>query len=198
MLSSYFFLLFLTIFSLSGCSTSGECCGGGRAGAFGSSESCSQNSCRSNCSTSNCNTCQRETCCETIEPQDAATVQLAEAASSISQSLTQLSAIQQANTPTPKIYLPITRACEMTNLVSIDWSGPVGPLLDRIAHMIHYRVRKLGVPPAIPVVVTINARNTPLADIVRDIAFQCGTRACINVYSDQCILELHYVRGCCL
>lgn len=205
MLRSYCSLFLLMIVGLSGCSIWGDNdygvgCGGCRAGGFGSSESCSQNSCRSNCNTCQRQTCceSRRTCCESIEPQDAATVQLAEAASSISHSLTQLSAIQQANTPTPQIYLPITRACEMTNLVSIDWSGPIGPLVDRIACMIHYRVRKLGVPPAIPVIVTINARNTPLADIVRDIAFQAGTRACLNVYSDECILELHYVRGCCL
>lgn len=136
--------------------------------------------------------------CESMEPEDAATIQLAEAASSISQSLTELSAIQQANTPTPRIHLPITRACEMTNLVSIDWAGPVGPLVDRIGCMTHYRVRKLGVPPAIPVIISINARNTPLADIVRDIAFQSGTRACIVIYSDQRIIELRYLRGCCL
>jgi defect in organelle trafficking protein DotD len=145
-----------------------------------------------------CNTATVRQCCENTEPQDAATIQLAEAASSISQSLTQLSAIQQANTPTPRIYLPITRACEMQNLVSIDWAGPVGPLIDRIGCMTHYSVRKLGVPPAIPVIVSLNARNTPLADILRDVAFQCGTRACIVVYSDKRIIELRYQRSCCL
>jgi len=139
-----------------------------------------------------------KTCCESIEPQDTATVQLAEAASSISRSLTELSAIQQANTPTPCVCLPVTRTCEMANLVSIDWAGPVGPLVDRIGCMTHYRVRKLGVPPAIPIIVSINARNTPLADIVRDVAFQCGTRACIVIYSDKRIIELRYLRGCCL
>lgn len=137
-------------------------------------------------------------CCESIEPQDAATIQLAEAASSISQSLTQLSAIQQANTPTPRICLPITRACEMMNLVSVDWAGPIGPLIDRIGCMTHYSVRKLGVPPAIPVLISINARNTPLADVVRDIAFQAGTRACVVIYSESRIIELRYLRGCCL
>jgi defect-in-organelle-trafficking protein DotD len=145
-----------------------------------------------------CCTSARHNCETIVEPQDAATIQLAEAASSISQSLTQLSAIQQANTPTPRIYLPITRACEMANLVSIDWAGPVGPLVDRIGCLTHYCVRKLGVPPAIPVIVSLNARNTPLADVIRDVAFQCGTRACIVIYSDQRIIELRYLRGCCL
>jgi defect-in-organelle-trafficking protein DotD len=134
-------------------------------------------------------------------PNDSATVQLAEAAASISRSLTQLSAIQQANTPTPCICLPITRACEMQNLVSVDYAGPIGPLVDRIGCMANYRVRKLGRPPAIPVLVAINARNTPLADVLRDVAFQAGTKACVVVCSNQRIIELRYRHmcegGCC-
>lgn len=134
--------------------------------------------------------------CPSIEPQEAATVQLAQAAASISQSLTELSAIQQANTPTPRVYLPITRASEMANLVSLDFAGPVGPLVDRVGCMTHYRVRKIGVPPSIPIIISINVHNKPLADVVRDIAFQCGTRACIVVYSNKRIIELRYLRGC--
>jgi defect in organelle trafficking protein DotD len=131
-----------------------------------------------------------------IDPQDPATVQLAEAASSISQSLTRLSAVQQANTPAPCVCLPITCDCEMSNLVSVDWAGPIGPLIDRIGLMSHYRVRKLGNPPAIPVVVSINAHNTPLGEILRDAAFQAGTRAHVIVYSDSRVIELRYLRGC--
>lgn len=131
-----------------------------------------------------------------IEPNDSATIQLAEAAASISRSLTQLSAMQQANTPTPSVCLPITRACEMQNLVSVDFAGPIGPLIDRIGCMANYRVRKLGRPPAIPVLIAINARNTPLADVLRDVAFQAGTKACVVVYSDCRIIELRYQHMC--
>lgn len=145
------------------------------------------------CSLSGC--CTLRQLPQSIDPQDPATVQLAEAASSISQSLTQLSAIQQINTPTPQVCLPITCACEMTNLVSVDWAGPIGPLVDRIGLMSHFRVRKLGNPPAIPVIVSINARNTPLADVLRDLAFQAGTKAHVIVYSDRRIIELRYLRG---
>ena len=137
----------------------------------------------------------QQQCPPSIDPQDPATVQLAEAASSISRSLTELSAIQQVNTPTPHLCLPITHACEMTNLVSVDWAGPIGPLVDRIGLMSHYRVRKLGNPPAIPVVISINAKDTPLADVLRDVAFQAGTKARIVVYSDRRIIELRYMRG---
>jgi defect-in-organelle-trafficking protein DotD len=139
-----------------------------------------------------CCTAGRHCSNSSIDPIDPATTQLAEAATSISQSLTQLSGIQQANTPTPCLCLPVTCACEMMNLVSIDWAGPVGPLVDRIGLMTGYRVRKLGSPPAIPVIVSLNARNTPMADVVRDIAFQCGTQAHLCVYDDKRLLELRY------
>ena len=130
-----------------------------------------------------------------IDPQDPATVQLAEAASSISQSLTQLSAVQQANTPTPSICLPMTCDNEMSNLVSVDWAGPIGPLMDRIGLMSHHRVRKLGNPPAIPIVVSINAHNTPLGEVLRDAAFQAGTKARVIVYPNKRVIELRYLRG---
>lgn len=129
------------------------------------------------------------------DPQDPATIQLAEAAASISQSLTRLSAIQQANTPAPSVCLPITCDCEMSNLVSVDWEGPIGPLIDRIGLMAHYRVRKLGNPPPIPVLVAITAHNTPLGEVLRDVAFQGGTRAEVVVYENKRIIELRYLRG---
>ena len=83
----------------------------------------------------------------------------------------------------------------MAELVSIDWSGAVGPLVTKIAALSHYRVNSLGVPPAIPIIVSVTAKDTPLADILRDANFQCGIRASITVYPATKIIELRYARN---
>ena len=62
-------------------------------------------------------------------PYDPAMTQLAEAATSVSQSLNTLAAIQKARTPAYQKRLPNPATYGMTDIVSLDWSGPVEPLL---------------------------------------------------------------------
>jgi defect-in-organelle-trafficking protein DotD len=127
---------------------------------------------------------------------DEAAAKLAEAATSISQSLTELQGIQKAAIPV-KTYKPLVdpQSFAMAELVSVDWSGPAAPLLQKIADASHYRLRVLGVQPAIPVLVSITAKNTPLADIIRDLDFQCGKQANIAVYPATRIIELRYAKA---
>ncbi len=127
---------------------------------------------------------------------DEASMQLAEAATSISQSLTELQGIQKAATPAKaNKALVDPQSFALTELVSVDWSGPVAALLQKVADASHYRLRILGTQPAIPVLVSITAKNTPLADIVRDVDFQCGKQANIAVYPSSRIIELRYAKA---
>jgi defect in organelle trafficking protein DotD len=57
-----------------------------------------------------------------------------------------------------------------------------------------YRLRVVGVNPAIPVLVTVNAKDLPLAAIVRDIDFQGARKASVKVYPQSRIIELRYMR----
>jgi len=127
---------------------------------------------------------------------DVAAVKLAEAASSVSQSLADLAAVQQAATP-PLAFnaLPGPDTYGLPGRASIDWSGPVEPLLRRIADACDYRVRVLGMRPAVPVVVTINAKDMPLGEMVRNIALQVAKTANVVVYPRQHVIELRYVRS---
>ena len=125
-----------------------------------------------------------------------ATVQLAEAATSISRSLGELAAIEKAAIkPSHKSLPPPTNDPTLTKLVTIDWAGPIGPFVNKLAVIAGYRVRVLGVPPAIPIIVTINAKDTCLGDILRDAGFQGGTRANIYVLPSSKTIELRYNRG---
>lgn len=129
-------------------------------------------------------------------PADDAAIQLTEAATSISQSLTDLTSIEKAIAPPINCKrLPYPTSSDMNQLVSIDWSGPIEPLLRRIALMCDYKVRIIGRRPAIPVLVTISAKNTPVGYIIRDANFQAASKAGVWVYPGIRTIELRYGRA---
>ena len=114
---------------------------------------------------------------------------------SVSKSLQELAEIDRATHPRAILPSPIEPdMIGMGQLGSIDWSGPVGPLVKKIAEATNYKFKVLGTPPAIPVLISITAKNTPLADILRDASFQCGNRANIVTYPASRIIELRYTK----
>lgn len=126
---------------------------------------------------------------------DNATIQLAEAANSVSNSLLELAKIQAAATPAAKgKKLPDPSLYRMNTLASVDWSGPIEPLIKHIAEASNFKTRVLGNAPAIPIIISISAKNTPLANIVRDVDFQAGTKADVYVYPSAKTIELRYAK----
>jgi len=124
---------------------------------------------------------------------DDASIKLAEAATSISQSLSNLEAMETATRPAALTKpLPSPDTYGMSDLVSVDWSGPVAPLLLKVGSASNYKVRVLGKEPAIPIIVSIAVKNTPLAYVLRDADFQCGDRANIIVYPAIRTIEIRY------
>jgi defect-in-organelle-trafficking protein DotD len=125
-----------------------------------------------------------------------AQAQVAEASTSVSGSLQELSAMNMANTS--KTTLKQTGASfnpqitGMTEQASIDWNGPVLPIVKKIASAAGYHVRVLGVTPPIPVLVLVSADNQPLADILRNVMYQVHNKAAIKVYPKKRIIELRY------
>jgi defect-in-organelle-trafficking protein DotD len=125
----------------------------------------------------------------------AADIKLAVAADSASKSLKELAEIDRAIHPQARIPSPIDPdMVGMGQLGSIDWSGPVGPLVKKVANATNYKLNVLGKSPAIPILISITAKDTPLADILRDAGFQCGKQANIVIYPASKIIELRYVK----
>ncbi len=125
---------------------------------------------------------------------DDAEIKLAEAAVSVSKSLDCLAEIEKATHPCIRIPPPIdANRFGLACLASVDWVGPVEPLLRRIAESTHYCLRVLGKEPAIPVIVSVNSRNIPFADILRSISLQIYKKACIVVYPNSRVIELRYM-----
>ncbi len=121
---------------------------------------------------------------------------LAEASYSVSRSIVDLAESEQAAHPDAAVEPPPSPASYgMGGLSTIDWSGPIEPLLRQIANASNYRVVTLGTQPAIPVLVTINARNAMLGDILRDVGYQCGKRATVLVFPGSRVIELRYAKN---
>lgn len=121
---------------------------------------------------------------------------LAEASFSVSRSIVDLAETEQAADPNLGIEPPPSPASYgMAGLTTIDWSGPVEPLIRQIANASNYRVRVLGTQPAIPVLVTVNAKNVMLGDVLRDVGYQCGKRACVILFPESRVIEIRYAKN---
>lgn len=130
------------------------------------------------------------------DPPDPAGSALAEASYAVSRSISNLTEVAQAAHPMPTMPdSPSPASYGMSGLTSVDWSGPVEPLVRQIAKSVNYRTRVLGRSPAIPVMVSIYDKNMMVADILRDIGYQCGRRAAVVVYPDSRVIELRYARS---
>ncbi|HLB43608.1 MAG TPA: type IVB secretion system lipoprotein DotD [Gammaproteobacteria bacterium] len=121
---------------------------------------------------------------------------LAEASYSVSRSVVDLAETAQAAHPLPSLAPPPSPTTYgMAGLTTVDWSGPVEPLVKQIAYAANYRVRVLGTAPAIPVLVTVYAKNTMLGDILRDVGYQCGRRATVTIFPESRVIELRYAKN---
>lgn len=121
---------------------------------------------------------------------------LAEASYSVSRSVVDLAETAQAAHPLPHLAPPPSPATYgMAGLTTIDWSGPVEPVVRQIARAADYHFRVLGTPPAIPVLITVYRKNVMLGDILRDVGYQTGRRAAVVVYPNSRTIELRYAKN---
>ena len=122
-----------------------------------------------------------------------AQAQVAEAATAVGHSLQELSAVQMTVHPPKKLQRPFNpKTIGMGKLASISWTGPVEPVLKKIAQATHYKLRVIGKRPVIPVLVSLNIRNQPIATILRNIMYQIVMKANIAVYPKSRTIELRY------
>lgn len=142
--------------------------------------------------------------CQNLAPQphkakqmaeaDQAMVDTAEAAVSVSHSLSELGLTQRNEQGMLKRESEASELPQvLARLVSIDWAGPVEPLIKQLADGTQLRVKVIGVEPAIPVIVSLRRRDTSVYHILQDLRGQIGNRAEIMVYPSSGVIELHYL-----
>ncbi len=127
-----------------------------------------------------------------VAQPDSVTAMLAVAADRASTALETLAAVEYARTPTPKTA-PVTGAPkELSRAVTVDWVGPVENIVQKLANRASYNFIKTGNPPPVPIVVSVNAENDRVIEVLRDIGFQMGQRATIRVEADKRLVEIQY------
>lgn len=120
--------------------------------------------------------------------------QILRTARSIEKSLGTLAAAQVAEDPPIISTGPlVTPEGGMGGSIDIDWTGPIAPLVEKIAQMTDYRVKILGNEPAIPIVVTITGRHLVIADVLQNASFQAAKRAHVLVFPSNRVIEVRYV-----
>ena len=119
-------------------------------------------------------------------------IMLSEAAASVSKSLVELSKIQKANQPKKKKYLSKIASKDLYGLATIDWSGPIEPLVTHLAKTSRYKFEKKGKEPTLPIIISLNKKNTPIHSILNEIHLLARNKASINVNSKRKIIELRY------
>lgn len=128
-------------------------------------------------------------------PSDDASIKLAEAASAVSDSMLEMARVEKVITPPSKDNtLTIPNSYDLQTRASVDWSGPISELTERIATAANFHLRVLGRVPAVPVLISLNLKDQSLAEILRDIDYQAGNKASIHVYPNSQIVELRYAK----
>lgn len=122
--------------------------------------------------------------------------QLINAAKSIEKSLATLAAAQEINNiPVLNTAPLLTPEGGMGGTADIDWTGPLEPLLEKIASMTEYKLKILGSKPAIPIIVSVTQNHAIIADILKNASLQAGKRVNVVVFPANKIIELRYRFG---
>lgn len=126
-------------------------------------------------------------------PSDDASIKLAEAANSVSDSMIDMARIEKVITPPDKDNtMTIPNAYNLQARASVDWSGPIAEVTSRVAKAAHFRMRVLGPTPAVPILISLDLHDQSLAEILRNIDYQAGKKAYIHVYPNSEVVELRY------
>ena len=117
---------------------------------------------------------------------------LADAADRASASLETLAAIESQKRDVAASPQISSVPPELKRGITVNWIGPVGPIAEKLASRASYTYKVFGSEPASPVVVSIDAENQPLVEVLRDIGLQLGQNAELHVNAAEKIVEIRY------
>jgi defect-in-organelle-trafficking protein DotD len=123
---------------------------------------------------------------------DPAMVDTAEAAVSVSRALNDLANVKNAQNEMIRSEQSAAPAI-LTRLITVDWSGPVEPVLRQVAQASQLHLKVLGHAPAIPVIVSIDREETSAYVVLQDIRAQVNDKATVVIFPTSGIIELHYL-----
>jgi defect-in-organelle-trafficking protein DotD len=121
--------------------------------------------------------------------------ELIAAAKTIEGSLALLARSQEENNvPLLNTAPLVTPEGGMSGTADIDWTGPIEPLVRKLADMTDYKLKVLGNAPTIPIIVSISQDQAVIADILKNAGMQAGKRANIVVFPANRVIEVRYAK----
>lgn len=123
-------------------------------------------------------------------PGDAVAQQLAAAAGRAEAALGRLSRIEASAMPIDWSAPPELVPAELMKPVTLDWTGPLGALTERLAAMAGYEYVVAGAAPVRPVIVDVHVVDKPLIGVFREAGYQAGTRAKVVVNAARGVVEV--------
>lgn len=127
-----------------------------------------------------------------VAEPDPVALRLASAVDRASAALQTLASVEQARNPSVAVQAVPHAPQELRRIVSVDWVGPIEPMVRSLADRAGYQTQINGDKPPVPVVVSVQAREKSVVEVLRDLGLQAGRRADIVVDPDRRMVELNY------
>lgn len=127
-----------------------------------------------------------------VASPDTVSAMLAESADRASNALETLASVEKARTPGTEMSPIADVPTELRRTITVDWVGPIEPIAKTLADRAGYGFLVLGNEPSIPVVVSIDAENTRVVDVLRDLGLQLGMRGDVKVDARSRMVEIYY------
>lgn len=127
-----------------------------------------------------------------VAEPDSVSAMLADAADRVATSMEKLAAVEYQRSPGVAVA-PVNNApVELRRSITVNWVGPVEPIVQKLASRSSYNFIILGSPPPVPIVVSLDVENMPVVEVLRDIGLQMGVRADIRVDGNSRTIEIQY------
>lgn len=127
-----------------------------------------------------------------VASPDKVSMMLADAADRASVALETLAAVEQARSPEVSVAPIDNVPADLRRAITVNWVGPVEPIAEKLASRAGYAFQSIGTPPPVPLVVSVDAENMPVIDVMRSLGLQLGVRGDLRVDGRRRMVEIHY------
>ncbi len=125
---------------------------------------------------------------------DIVSLRLSQSAEKAAKALDTIAHIEKYRTPAaPPLQDDYATASQnLTQPISLRWSGPIEQVTRTLAERAGLRFRVKGRQPGVPLTVNVDAYQQPILQVLRDIGLQAGTRADVVVDQNEGVVEVSY------
>jgi hypothetical protein len=140
--------------------------------------------------------CAKPNPVQDLPGNDPAIVELSRAAESIHRDLNLLSRIRQEESGVHKqvkAYKAPGPSSNLSETMTLSWSGPLEPAVELIAQKIGYNFRAIGSAPHSPIIINISAIEKSVFEILEDMGWQAGDKAGVVLNQEKEELQIIYL-----